>query len=285
MASGTGSRLGLWLGLFLLCSAAAAQQDAPQPAPAKALPTDPENIESMFSFSMYYWNTRHASADVRGGKMNTDPTIRNFDFPPLKSRSYGATLTFPTGGFNRLEIHYFHVGGAGDVRPDRALSLEGSNVAAGELVTSQFKLTSVRVSWNYLTFPVPALDSRLRVKTFWEVEYAKLRPLLQFPEKDLINGAYQQVTPKKTIFYPGAGIGIEYVPSQKFRFEAHGSGMALPGRSRYIDAEASAVVRYGSLELFGGAKFFNFRTSTKNVFYLQGTVWGPMFGLRYVFPK
>lgn len=283
MASGITPRLGLWLGLFLLAGAACAQQ-APAPAP-RPLPTDPENIESMFSFSAYYWQADRGHTAIRGGQQNIDPSIHDFDFPKLKPRNFGATLTFPTGGFNRFEIHYFQVTGDGSLRPGRNLEVEGTKINAGELVASQFKLTSVRASWNYLTFPVPPLDSRLRIKTFWELEVAKIRPVLQFPEKDLINGVYPQVTPKKSLIYPGAGLGLEYVASRAFRLEAHGSGMAWPGRSRYVDAEAMAVLRFGAAEVFGGAKLFHFRTSTKSAILLKGTIWGPLGGVRFVFPK
>ena len=274
-ASGSGSRLGLWLGLFGLCAAACAQQ---QPPP----PRDPENIESMFSFGVYYWKPDHGTPAFRGGEPNRNPSDRDLDYPrDLNPRSIGGTMTFPTGGFNRLEIGYFRVTADGTVRAPRDVSIEGANISADQLLAMRYQLTNMRVSWNYLTFPVPPLDSRLRVKTFWEVQYTQIKPQISFP--DIANSS--TLRPDQKIFYPGVGLGLEYVASQAFRVEARGSGMGFPGRSRYLDTEATAVARIGGVEVFGGAKLFHFRSSPKNEVYLKGTLWGPLFGVRYVFPK
>lgn len=281
MASGLAARQGLWLGLFLACSTVWAQQ-APAPPP----PTDPENIESMFSISASYWRTTGGQASIRGGKTNADPAAAALDFPKLKPTSYTAQITFPTGGFNRFEIGYFHVGGNGSFQPANDGSLQGATINAGENVSTNFKLTSVRVAWNYLSFPIPPLDSRLRVKTFWEVQFTNIHSTITFPDQeDTDTGYIPSITPKKKIFYPGVGVGLEYVVSNKFRFESRVSGMAWPGHSRYVDAEASVVGRLGSVEIFGGAKLFNFRTATNSDFFMKGTIWGPQGGIRYVFPK
>lgn len=272
-ASGRAARPGLWFGLLVVCAA----YGQPQPPP----PRDPENIESMFSVNVFFWKPDRGTAGFRGGEPNRNPSIRNLDYPDTKPSSAGGVLTFPTGGFNRLEIGYFRVTNDGSVRTTRDVSIEGASVGPNTLVAMRYRLTSVRVSWNYLTFPVPPLDSRLRVKTFWELHFTGIKPQLTFPEIE--NSA--PVQPDQSLFYPGIGLGFEYVPSRRFRLEARGSGMGFPNRSRYLDTEGTAVVRLGSVELFGGMKMYHFRTSPKNELYIKGTLTGPLFGVRYVFPK
>jgi hypothetical protein len=259
---------------FVLCPAMFAQQTQG--------PLDPENIESMFSIGVFSWRPDHGRPVFRGGKPNRDPSIRDLDYPAdLNPRSFGGVITFPAKGFTRLEVGFFRVTGDGSVRAPRNISLEGANIVAGELLAMKYQISNYRLSWNYLTYPWPPLDSRFRIKTFWEVQYTQMKPEVRLPETD----PNRAIQPDQGVFFPGAGLGFEYVPAQAFRIEARGSGMGFPGKSRYLDTEATAVVRLGGLELFGGAKLFHFQTPPKNEVFLKGTLWGPLFGVRYVFPK
>ena len=180
----------------------------------------------------------------------------------------------------RLEIGYWDTKGSGSSRAPQALNLYGANVKKNELVASRYQIRNFRLTWNYLTFPVPALAAKLRVKTFWEVQHTRIKPTLTFPES---NSPDATVGPTQSITFPGVGVGLEYVPSGRFRMEARISGLALPGKSRYVDGEASAVGSIGKLELYGGVKGFHFRTSPNSEAYQQATIWGPMFGVRWVF--
>src|SRR6185436_10383024 len=109
---------------------------------------------------------------------------------------------------------------------------------------------------------------------FWEVQYTRVNPEVSFPES---TDPTAVVGNKQAIIWPGAGIGIEYVPSKKVRLEAKISGMAWPGKSRYVDTEVALVGTIGHLEIFGGGKGFHFRTSPNTVdSYFQSTIWGPM---------
>jgi hypothetical protein len=189
-------------------------------------------------------------------------------------------LTIPTGAFHRLELSYWRMNDSGDVHAPAKLSLFGANIQNNERLNTRYKLTNFRAAWNYLSWPVPSYDAKLRLKSFWEVQWTQMKPTLGFPEA---KGNPAPIQPNQGVFLPGAGLGIEYIPSTRFRLEARGSGMAWPKRSGYYDLEASAVLRIMKVEIFGGLKAFHFHTSPrKEQVYLQGTMWGPIAGLRWV---
>lgn len=233
----------------------------------------------MFSLGVYYWMPENRPG-FRAGRFVADPLTGRLDIGPA-TRANGFMLTIPTGGFNRLEVGYWRAFGAGDVRAPNRLAIFGAGVANRELMNTEFRLTNLRLAWNYLTYPVPPFDAKLRVKSFWEFQFTEMRPTLRFPEA---RGAPPPLTRDQSVKYPGVGLGLEYIPSKHFRLEGRGSGMAFPGRSGYWDIEANAVARIKKVEIFGGYKGFHFHTSRKKEeTIMQGTLWGPSFGIRYVF--
>jgi len=234
----------------------------------------------MFSISAFYWRPNSGQPGFRAGKFVADPTSGFLNLTSNPNRANGAMLTFPTGGMNRLEIGYWRVNDSGDVRAPAKLSIFGANIPSNGLLNTQYKISNIRASWNYLSFPVPVYDAKLRLKSFWEVQYTKFLPTIGFPE---IKSNPAPIQPKQSVVYPGVGLGLEYVASRHFRLEARGSGMTLPGKSGYYDVEASAVGRVSKVEIFGGIKGFHFHTSSKQETYVTSTMWGPMVGLRWVF--
>ena len=276
-----------WTIALVLCSVAvgqtapAAQTPAPAPAPAKAASTKPprEGIDDMFSVSLFMWKPS-GQPGFRPGPFVPDPTSSTLNLTKDPSRANGAMVTIPTGGFNRLEIGYWRAYDAGDLRAPNKMSIFGANIANNELLNTYYRLSNIRVAWNYLTYPVPPFNTKLRLKSFWEFQYTKFQPTLNFPEA---KNSPAPLTPKQSVRYPGFGLGVEYIPSKHFRLEARGSGMAFKGRSGYYDIEASAVARIKKVEVFGGMKGYHFHTTPHNQnTYTQGTLWGPSFGLRYV---
>lgn len=246
---------------------------------------EPESIDDMFSLGVYYWKPTEGTPRFDGGETAIMPENQKFNLPSKPNQGLGAELTIPTGGFNRLEIGYWQVKDSGAFRTPRELDVFNNVVAAGELMTQQYELTNIRIAWNYLTFPVPPLDARFRIKTFWEFQSTQFKGLLTLPEAVDEGVPIPFVEPDESIRLPGAGIGFEFVPTRAFRMEGRLSGMAFPGRSRYADAQVSAVGRIaGHLEIFAGLKGFHFRTSPKDsVIFLEGTIVGPFGGIRWVF--
>jgi hypothetical protein len=233
----------------------------------------------MLSIGVFYWRPDQGRLGFYPGKFTTTTVSQRLDLPEAR-RATGILITLPTGGSNRLEIGYWSSSASGSTRVTRPLNIYAANVRTGELVASEYKLANFRVSWNYLTYPVPAFDAKLRIKTFWEVQHTRIKPTVRFPESNTPDAT---VGPKQSITWPGVGIGMEFVPSNKFRIDARISGMALPGKSRYADAEVALVGTIGSLEIYGGGKGFHFRTTPNSEAYQQAYIWGPMAGVRWVF--
>jgi len=250
-----------------------------QQAPPAARPKTEHTIDNMFSISVFYWRPDQGQPGFFAGKQITTTVSHRLDLGHA-SRGNGAVITFPTKGFNRLELGYWETRGSGSTRATEPLSLFAANLRTGALIASKFQIRDFRLSWNYLTYPVPAFDAKLRIKTFWEVQSIRMKPDVSFPES---SDPTAKVGDTQTITWPGVGIGMEFVPSKRVRMEARISGMALPGKSRYADAEINLVGNLGHLEIFGGGKGFHVRTSPKSEIYQQATIWGPIGGIRWVF--
>lgn len=234
----------------------------------------------MLSVSLFYWRPNQGlEPGLFRGEQSTLTVSQRFDMA-VPTRSNGIMITLPTLGSNRLEIGYWDTSASGAVRAKERLNIYAANVAPGELVTSNYKIRNVRVSWNYLSFPVPPVEAKFRLKTYWEIQHTRIKPEIRFPEAPVPNA---RVGNQQSVTLPGVGVGVEYVPSRRFRLDARLSGMAFPGTSRYVDAEATLIGTFGGLEIFAGGKGFHFRTTPKEETYQQAAMWGPVFGLRWVF--
>jgi hypothetical protein len=199
-------------------------------------------------------------------------------------------LTIPTGRSNRIEISAWEARASGSTTATRDYSFFGETFHKNDFLVTENRVRNVKVTWNYLSFPYPPLDSKFRLKTLWEFQYVSTRPVITAPytavaaTDDSAAVPAVQAIGKRNIFLPTLGLGVELIPSEKhFRVEAKGTAMAFPGRSQIWDTEGSAVLRLGSLEIFAGARYFHYRTSQKNDQYVEGNMWGPLGGVRWVF--
>jgi hypothetical protein len=257
-------------------------QTPPQPAPPKPAAqaqSGYENIESVWSISLFYWRP-DGQPLMRGGKESTNPPAQALDLPGKPKGTPGVILTFPTGRSNRLEVSAFETRGSGNTVAGRELTFFGETFDQGDLLTADYRVRNAKVSWNYLSYPYPPLDAKFRIKTLWEVQYTSIRSVITAPLSENMT----QAKGSRSIIYPTLGLGMELVPSPKhFRVEIKGSGMGFPHRAALWDAEGSAVVRIGNLEIFGGGKAFHFKTSPQKDQYMLGTLWGPYGGIRWVF--
>jgi hypothetical protein len=178
-----------------------------------------------------------------------------------------------------LEISYLTINDRGTSVAPTDLGLFGGTIATNEPLSTDYSLRHLKLSWNYLSFPNPPQGAKFRLKTLWEVHFLQVYPTVVAT----VTAPDQPLTEKQRIILPAVGLGAEYVASRHFRMEIRGSGMTLPHHSTIADAEANVVVRVRSVEIFGGAKFLHFRTSPQKETFVQGTLWGPDFGLRWVF--
>jgi hypothetical protein len=266
----------VWIGALLLCAVLGAQTPAAPPVAAPA-----ENIENMNSIALYTW-LPSGGPQLVGGKLAVDVTAQSIVLPSKPSQANGIVASFKAKGQSRVEVSYFDVKDSGSTIAERNLSFFGSIFAKGDYLSLDYRLRNLKVSWNYLTYPVPPLDSKFRIKTFWEVHYTQMRPVISAPLSTSLLAL--PVSANERILLPAGGIGFEYVPSpQHFRMEARFSGFGLPGKAAIWDGEGSFVARVKRIEIFAGEKAYHFRTNTGKDIYSQATLWGPYGGIRWVF--
>jgi hypothetical protein len=276
---------------LLVCSILGAQQAAPPapaaPAPAAQAPAaqapaaqaqEPENIDRMLSFGLYDWLPNGGPA-LRGGVNPVDTTSHDLNLPKRPHRAYGAMVTFPAKGNTRIEISYLTLSGSGHVTAPQEIGFFGGTVPKGEPLFAEYSLRHLKLAWNYLTYPNPPQDAKLRIKTLWEFHYVQFKPTVF----ETVTAPDLPLAASQRIILPAVGLGLEYVPSRHFRMEARGSGMGWPNHSGIGDGEASLVVRVRRLEFFAGMKALYFRTSPKQETYSKGFLWGPDGGIRWVF--
>jgi hypothetical protein len=188
-------------------------------------------------------------------------------------------VTFPMKSSTRLEFSYLTLNARGSTIAPTDLGLFGGTISQGEPLSNTYSLRQLKLAWNYLTYPNPPQDAKFRVKTLWEVQYVELKPSVELT----VTAPGLPLVGSQRIILPTVGLGIEYVPSKRFRMELHGSGMLVPHHSALGDAEGAAIVRLGSIEIFAGAKVLHFKTSPNSDTFIQGTLWGPDGGVRWVF--
>ena len=262
----------------MLSAQAPATPAASQPPAPVAQPQEPENIDRMMSIGAYDWLPSGGPA-LRGGDKPVDTTSHDLNLPRRPYRAYGVMITFPTKGNTRLEFSYLTLNGNGNITAPRDVGFFGGTVPKNEPLFVDYSLRHYKMSWNYLTYPNPPQDAKLRIKTLWEFHYLQFKPTIV----ETVTAPLQPLAASQRLILPAVGLGLEYVPSRHFRMEARGSGMMLPKHSGIGDAEAGFVVRLGSLEFFAGGKLLYFRTSPQQETYAKGFLWGPDGGIRWVF--
>ena len=230
----------------------------------------------MWSGSIYYWKASGPPM-LRGGVPSVDSGAQFLDLKGKPHQPAGLEFTTPAGRFDRFEFSYFQTNGSGTDTAMRNLLLYQTAIPAGDFLNTYYKTRDFKLSWNYLTYPAPP-DTKFRFKTLWEVQYVSVSPEVDaFYDINLPQGKGT-----RSVLFPTLGVGLEYVPSAKFRMEVRGSGFFIPHHGEIGDTQADAVYRVGHLEIYLGGKFYHFKTSPQNQDYVIENLWGPIGGLRWV---
>lgn len=193
----------------------------------------------------------------------------------------GADLTIPVIKRNQVRISYFRTNASGVVPSTPTdLLLWGGTYTKGTYLTTNYHLQNVKVSYEFLTWPFPIGNRKIRLKTLYQFQYTHMTTGFDAPQESTVNGP-NTASGNKTVYSPALGIGLDYYVTPKFRLEAEATGFAIPHRWTLWDADASAAYRVGKLELRVGAKAFHFRSSPKQDYYLRGTFAGAFVGVRF----
>jgi hypothetical protein len=270
----------------------AQQNAAPSPAPVVTpppviMPAGQFNGGDGFSITLQYWMAT-GNPDLGTGHANTNGYSDNLSFAGKPRPAPGAILTIPIGKQQHHSIHvsYFRIQGVGNPTATQSLIIFGTGYLPGDYLATHYTLQNARISLDYLSWPFPIKDSKFHVKTLWEVNYTTIASSIDAPLRHGTtdaSGAAIATSGYGTdwFIYPSFGLGVDYLVTHNFRFEARASGFIFPHRATIWDTEATLNYRFGKFEIQGGAKAFHFKTSPQKVEFVQGTFPGIFVGLRW----
>ncbi|MGA2135320.1 MAG: hypothetical protein ABSH50_23780 [Bryobacteraceae bacterium] len=218
------------------------------------------------------------------GDANAYPSSLNFGGYPRPSGE--GIVSIPIGKHNALRFSFFRILGTGNAVAPVDTTIYNTTWAGGTYLATHYNLENAKLSLDFLSWPFPVKDSKFHIKTLWEVQYTTILSSVDAPlEHGLTDAAGDPVVTsgygKDWFIYPSLGLGIDYLISKKLRFEARGSGFAIPHHSTLYDTEVSLNYRWGALELQAGAKDFHFKTSPLHVEYVAGSYPGIFLGVRW----
>jgi hypothetical protein len=205
----------------------------------------------------------------------------------------GAEAGIALGLHNALRLTYFEARASGNTTNPYDTRVFDQTYPAGTLITTDYRMQNVKLSFDYLTWPYPVESRKFRLKTLWGVHYTSIRNGFDAPQLPLfdVNGAPLVDSSGNPISYatsgtrwfagPILGIGVAEFGSRHFRFEANASGFAIPHHNAIWDADASANIRYGHIEVRIGGKALHYKTTTQSDFFIKNTMGAAFVGLRY----
>jgi hypothetical protein len=207
----------------------------------------------------------------------------------LAGKSHGAPgveIGVAAGVHNTIKLSYFRDKYAGSTKAPTDLVIFGQTYSAGENLTTNTKLSNVKISYEYLTWPYPVERHHFRLKTLWQVQYVTVRGTFDDPVKSSTPDSNGNITDysvlgSKSFFTPAFGVGLHEYASRNLHFEADVSGFAWPHRFQLVDAEATVGYRVGHIDVRGGMKAFHFRTSPKQDYFYRGSFAGVFVGVRW----
>ncbi len=228
-----------------------------------------------WSIAPVYWLTKSAPT-IRQGLANTALDPGDLGFPGRSKYGYGIEITVPTGHENSVDFTFFQVKAQGNSILGQTEAFFGTLYAGGDHLASSYYAQSLKLSWNYLTYPYPSNHAKFRLKTLWEVQYVKIGSSFDAPGD--INAA--PVSGVKSLIRPTLGLGFEYHPIKRVRLEFKASGIAFPHRGDIYDGEAGLVVAGYHFEVAAGGRIYHFKTSPQADQYFTQTMFGPYLELR-----
>jgi len=264
------------------------QTTSPQtPASAARTPPAPKETPSTVNTGggwsiepMYWLTTVHPM--LRAGVADVSTVPGTFAYPDTSRYALGGVISMPLGKTSSLRFSFFQNYKAGSTFAGTNLNLFGTAIGGGDFLTSYYRIRDYKVSYDYLTYFFHRGSADFRVKTLWEFQFVDVsNEVDDFAPNGDGTFSVNPAAGTKSILYPTLGLGFEGTLSRHFRFEAKGSGFALPHRAVIGEGEGSLGLRFGHLEFIVGAKAFHFKTSPKKDQYAIGTMYGPYGGIRY----
>ena len=228
----------------------------------------------------------------KGAQSNyTDSSLITMQGRPKEAEN--VEFGFAVGLHNTLKLNYTDFRAAGDFTTPVDVVAWSQTYTAGTYVSTNYRTQSIRLSYEYLTWPYPVGSRKFRLKTLWQVQYTQIdstfdspleyydsngNPVLDtngIPVK-LSAGRYRH------IFSPMFGLGTYYYPSRHFRVEFNGSGFGWPHRFSIWDTDGSLNIRVvPHFEIRLGGRAFGFKTSPNASYFLKGIFASAFVGVRW----
>jgi hypothetical protein len=299
------------IGLLCFCLAAWAQATPPQPSgPPAGAPSGPgqTTIQAPPELPKYpdvrlpgeygFW------IGVQGWIPQSQPTFDKGHNSTITTSSAvtmqgtpkfaeGAEVGIALGLHNALRASFFTTRASGNFTSSQDLTLWNQIYPAGTLISTDYKVSDFKLSFDYLTWPYPVESRTFRLKTLWQVQYVSVRsgfdaPKLQTTDANgnpLIdaNGNPLTYMASGTRWYitPTFGLGATKYITHDVRFDAEASGFTIPHHTTTWDVDAYINFRLGHIEIGAGGRAFHFKTSTDGPFYMRGTLYSPAAQIRW----
>jgi len=206
----------------------------------------------------------------------------------------GGEVGIALGLHNSLTFSYLETRGAGDFTTPVILTVAGGQTyAAGTLVSTDHNISDMKLSFNYLTWPYPVESRKFRFKTLYQLQYvsakagfdAPLLPLVDANGNILLDSSGNPISyassETKWFILPTFGVSATEYITRNIRFEFSADGFGIPHHSLLYEGESTLNFRLSRFELRGGGKFFHFKTSTDQDFYMKGTLASVFVGIRW----
>jgi hypothetical protein len=303
------TRTGL-LCLALACTAASYAQDAPPQQPAQQQPptsTEPQTQtpntrlppappkvidvrmpgESGWWIGITGWLPVGSTYLDKGKEVSfTAPSY--LKYPGTSKGQPGGEIGIAAGLHNTVRLSYMFSKAAGTQIAANDFVAFSQTYYKGDEVSTSYKFSNYKISYEYLTWPYPVENRHFRLKTLWQVQYVTFKSNYDAPIKSStpdVNGNLTSyaATGSKSYFTPTLGLGFHEYVSRNFRLEFDASGFAWPRSFHLVDLDGSMAYSVGKIELRAGARGFKFRSSAKSDYYNYGTLAGAYVGVRWHF--
>jgi len=302
------TRTGL-LCLALACTAASFAQDAPPQPPAQQQqpptgaeppaqtgttrlpPAPPKVVDVRMPGETGWWIGLTGwlpvgSVYVNKGKEVSFTAPSYLKYPGNSKGQPGGEIGIAAGLHNTIRLSYMFSKAAGTQTAGSDLVLFSQPYNKGDEISSSYKFSNYKVSYEYLTWPYPVQNHHFRLKTLWQVQYITFRSNFDAPIRSSTpdssgNLTSYATTGSKSFFTPTFGLGAHEYVGRNLHLEANVSGFGIPQSFHLLDVDASLGYRVGKFELRAGGRGFNFRTSAKRDYYNYGTLAGAYVGIRW----
>lgn len=249
--------------------------------------------ETGWSAGVLVWTPRQQPVFNRGNGAYYFPQSSLVTMQGTPNFSEGAEIGIAVGQHNAIRVSWFTTRAAGNFTNSQDLTLFNQTYSAGTLIATNYNVQNIKLSFDYLTWPFPVESRRFRLMTLWQVQYTSARAGFDAPQLPLVDASGSPLVDasgnpisyaaQQTRWFisPTFGIGAHEYVTKDLRIEFNVDGFAVPHHWTIWDTDADLNYRVGHLEVRAGVKGFHFKTSTASDFFLKGTFFAPMVGLRW----